>query len=146
MIDLLKQALILTGWGMGMTFLAIGALVVGMYFLTMVIKDKEDTDVDNVVEYNSPEDVGELVIGLPLDDTQRHLETPDIENIGITPNNDDQNRALAASVAVAIALSQESEDKEEETFTAIITQDAWNHYVRGRHLSQRSRYEQLKHR
>ena len=135
MTELLEQAVILTGWGMGMTFLAIGALVIGMYLMSMVIKEKTETAAD---------DTDETIADLLEEDNEETIEPLEINNGGFSINSREQYRALAASVAVALALSQESGEKEPITTTT--TPGAWNHYVRGRQLSQRSRYEQLKHR
>ncbi len=135
MTELLKQALVLTGWGMGMTFLALGALVLGMYLMTALVKDKNETHTDSDVE---------LVVGAGEDNDEGNLDHLIIENKGTARINDDQNRAAAAAVAIAIALSQESAEKQYKTPAHIAVPVAWDHYVRGRHLSQRSRYEQLR--
>ena len=135
MTELLEQAVILTGWGMGMTFLAIGALVIGMYLMSMVIKEKTETAAD---------DTDETIADLLEEDNEETIEPLEINNGGFSINSREQYRALAASVAVALALSQDSGEK--EPITSTTTPGVWNHYARGRQLSQRSRYEQLKHR
>ncbi|MBN1260183.1 MAG: OadG family protein [Anaerolineae bacterium] len=74
--ELLTQALMLTLYGMGMTFVAIGALVGGMYLLTALVPEKK------------PETAPE---------TYHETEAGDA---------DAQGRYLAAAAAVAVALAQ----------------------------------------
>jgi Na+-transporting methylmalonyl-CoA/oxaloacetate decarboxylase gamma subunit len=137
MIDLIKQSLILTGWGMGMTFLAIGALMVGMYTMTILFKEKHDPAVEDKVEdvaYDSSEE-----------DSTQHLETDDINIIRYAPQQREQYRAVAASVAVAIAIAEETR-KSQETLPLTQIPSLWDFYVRGHHVSQRTFYESRKRR
>ena len=76
MDELLKQALYLTVVGMGMTFLAIGALVASMYLMTAFIKDRPAQEEE------------------PLEEAP--LTMP-------TPAKDERYLAAAAAVAVALA-------------------------------------------
>lgn len=71
--QLLSQALQLTTWGMGVTFLTIGALVLGMYAMTAVFKD-------------APEKAEEAEIAPAA-----------------VPQSDERYLAAAAAVAVALA-------------------------------------------
>ncbi len=137
MTDLLKQALVLTVWGMGMTFLALGALVIGMYLMTALSKDRTEPH---------PESDTTMDASMEEDNIQSDFEHLIIENQVIEQNGADLNLAVAATVAVALALSLESEEKQYNTPAPIAAPAAWDHYVRGRHLSQRSHFEQLKRR
>lgn len=129
--ELLKQGLVLTGWGMGMTFLAIGALVAGMVLLTLLNKEKrepaENAELDEMGQ--SPE-----IAQIPEHFTGQHFEEDNIEV------------EMAAAAAVAIALAQMAEKQPLAHRASGGASNAWDAYVRGRHLSQRSRYEQLKSR
>ncbi len=114
--ELLNQTLYLTVVGMGMTFLAIGALVASMYLMTAFIKDRKVEE-----EPLAPED-----------------EPADVS----APESDE--RSLAAAVAVAVALATQSVATATAGGTAS-TAD-WSAYVRGQHLSMRQQYEARKRR
>ena len=77
MAELLQQALVLTVWGMGVTFATIGALVLGMYALTALLADAPESAAD---------------------------ETPDAAPAPSVP--DARQLAAVAAVAVALASAQ----------------------------------------
>jgi Na+-transporting methylmalonyl-CoA/oxaloacetate decarboxylase gamma subunit len=135
MTELLKQALTLTGWGMGMTFMSIGALVLGMYLITSLFRGKSNSQMESEEDATHTEETAYL---------DENLENTSIENDVTDGMNDQQELAAAAAVAVAMALSQETKAQKRIISNYPMNNDMWNHYVRGRHLSQRSRYEQLK--
>ena len=115
---------------MGMTFLAIGALVLGMYLMMILVKDpklvKPDSEegVDNQTDYHQ-------------EDTD---DVTDNEDPGINQPVELTTAAVAA-VAVAIALAQHT-GAQIPMSPLKAENNAWDYYVRGHHLSQRSRYEQ----
>jgi Na+-transporting methylmalonyl-CoA/oxaloacetate decarboxylase gamma subunit len=137
MIDLIKQSLILTGWGMGMTFLAIGALMVGMYTMTLLVKEKRDLLDEDKVDDSSFDFAGE--------DSTQYPETDRINIKEHVPNRGEKYRAVAASVAVAIAIADET-GKSQEASSLTQIPSIWDFYVRGRYLSQRTIYESQKKR
>ena len=108
MNELLRQALWLTVVGMGMTFAAIGTLVVGMYALTALTADKEEA--------------------APAEEQVR-VETP-----AQTQAADDVYRAAAAAVAVAIAQAHTISRTRAERGTL----SPWTSHVRRDHVSQRA--------
>ncbi|MDF1513995.1 MAG: hypothetical protein P1S60_09310 [Anaerolineae bacterium] len=130
MNELIRQALILTGWGMGMTFLAIGALVLGMFLMTILIKDRQSSNSENFMEYDS-----ELDISLPESDESAVLEN----ELDIAAHEIDM--AAVAAVTVAIAIVQQPPFQLPKLVEKTGTSDGWDHYVRGRRMSQRSQYE-----
>ncbi len=75
--ELLADSLWLTVVGMGMTFAALGTLVLGMYLMTTLFREKRALE--------------ELV--------------PAVESIAV-PSADDTARYRAAAAAVAVALAQ----------------------------------------
>ncbi len=77
--ELLKQGLWLTVMGMGLTFLAIGALVGLMYLLTALMPEQEEEETAPMAASPSPS-----------------VETDD----------DDRYRAAAAAVILALTLEQ----------------------------------------
>ncbi len=95
MIELLKQALWLTLMGMGMTFLAIGALVGLMYLLTALFPEKAEEET----AITSPAEAA--------------AETPTA--------GDDRYRAAAAAVILALTLEQarrrEAEHRPDDPWT-----------------------------
>jgi sodium pump decarboxylase gamma subunit len=111
MMSELTQALRYTLIGMGMTFGAIGALVLGMYLLTAVAgrKKKEKSEV---------------------------ADAPTSPKVAPIAETRDEARALAAAAAVAVAVSQATERQgiPEPTGTG-----QWRRYVRHHHLEQRTR-------
>ncbi len=50
MAELLQQALVVTVWGMGVTFATLGALVLGMYALTALLKDAPESAMDAALD------------------------------------------------------------------------------------------------
>ena len=137
MTDLLNQALILTVWGMGMTFAALGALVIGMYLITAWSKDKTDAHSENEELFEASAET---------DSPSSDQEYRAIENQVNVQNAEALHMAAAAGVAVALALTLESDVEKHDTPVPAAFPAAWDYYVRGRHLSQRSRFEQLRQR
>ena len=135
MTELLKQALILTGWGMGMTFLSIGALVVGMYLMTTLIRDKKNVNLASALEFDEK-----------TEESPNNIDHFTEENEDRKQINDDKYLAAAAAVAVALAVPRESETHHGNSSEIYTASAAWDHYTRGRHVSQRSRFEQLRFR
>jgi len=132
MSDLLVQGLQLTVLGMGMTFASIGALVVGMYLMTAVTRTKRSR-AD--VTLTDPGDEGERV----------SLESAALESGRLSSTGDGEDeagdrakvRAAAAAVAVALAEAEASEGAS----MPCRSDNAWDIYVRSRHLSRRTRYD-----
>jgi Na+-transporting methylmalonyl-CoA/oxaloacetate decarboxylase gamma subunit len=139
MTELLNQALTLTGWGMGMTFLALGALALAMNFMTLLFKDKTEIVHDEWAVTPEEDNVESDVDGAAKSVHNQR----DMKNLDLVNGRNDQNIAAAAAVAVAMALAQELPRQQKQS-TDIQTESAWDYFIRGRHLSQRSRYEQLK--
>ncbi|MDX9955923.1 MAG: OadG family transporter subunit [Anaerolineae bacterium] len=108
--ELLRQALVLTAIGMGMTFAAIGALVLGMYALGG-IKPRKSNEAEAVAEEAAP--AGAEAATLP--------DTADA-------------RYLAAVAAVAVARAQSVREARQP---ANVAPDQWRSHVRSRHLAQR---------
>lgn len=132
MSDLMVSALRLTLLGMGMTFLSIGALVGGMFLLTRLTMRRQTDQPQQMVTYGAETGGDERPSGLP-ESRGSNLE-------GRWDDDEERRRSVAAAVAVSMALNAESDRSpgmmREETL--------WNGYVRGLHLSARSRYESLR--
>ncbi|MBN1246716.1 MAG: OadG family protein [Anaerolineae bacterium] len=124
MSPVLSQALWLTVIGMGMTFLSIGALVGGIYLLTHLTRAKEMAPVEPASE--SSRSGTEAVFSAPADWDAAEAEP--------------RRRAVAAAVAVAMALEVDGRAVA-ATGAEIRPTSPWNAYVRGLHLSSRTRYE-----
>lgn len=112
--ELLKQALLLTAIGMGMTFAAIGALVLGMFLLGGI----------------KPRKPAEVADEEPATPVAEAAATPDTADAA--PPQD--ARYLAAVAAVAVARAQ---SVREDRRTSGVVVDQWRSYVRSRHLTQR---------
>jgi len=124
MSEVMRQALLLTAWGMGMTFSSIGALALGMYLLTYLTRERQP----------------EISPAPALDEVGR------VDTMSLAEASSDaaegRRRALAAAVAVAqavvayeqppLALHGEARPGGDEV---------WNSYARGLHLSRRAHYE-----
>jgi sodium pump decarboxylase gamma subunit len=111
MNELLRQALWLTVVGMGMTFAAIGTLVLGMYALTALTADKEEAA-----------------------SAEEQVERMETESPSQTQSDDDAYRAAAAAVAVAIAQAHTITRTRAERGTL----SPWTSHVRREHVSQRA--------
>jgi Na+-transporting methylmalonyl-CoA/oxaloacetate decarboxylase gamma subunit len=106
--ELLKQALLLTAIGMGMTFAAIGALVLGMVVLGGI----------------KPRKPAEVADEEPAASVAEAATIPDTADA----------RYLAAVAAVAVALAQSV--REDRRSSGVVV-DQWRSHVRSRHLTQR---------
>lgn len=130
MQESLRSALELTVLGMGMTFLSIGALTLGMYVMTAVFRGKDRAVVlesdqdqlagDAVAAYRE----GGATDGVPVDDEARR-------------------RAAAAAVAVAMALAETQQDASAQPawHSAVVAPELWNAFARSLHLSRRAQYD-----
>jgi len=140
----LRQALQLTGLGMGMTFASIGALVLGMLLLTRITSQRAHAVEESFGDGSD-------------------APTPAMSAAGSGPNDSiepaaDDPGALVAAAAVAVALAQDrtpaaaaaaavavavasSGPVPEAAGVRVAHVDAWNGYVRGLHLSARAGYD-----
>jgi len=100
MTDLLNQALILTLIGMGMTFGALGLLVLGMYAMTALINDNPRRK-KKATEEAPPE----KALVTRVADVVLHLAAA--ANLPAAEAEADEDRARAAVAAVALALALE---------------------------------------
>ena len=155
MTTLLNQALILTLVGMGMTFAALGLLVLGMYAMTALITDEPRRKTTPAEESPAEERIVTQAADVVL-----HLTAaarPPVAEVGA-------NRELAAVAAVSLALALEGDtpltaaEARYRAAAAAVTMavacagttpaqtnvstmpDAWNMHVRGQHLTQRQRW------
>ena len=162
MSDLVMSGLRLTLVGMGMTFLSIGALVVGMFLLTRLTREKTadqpgtGRSAGYVVTTPSSE-----VRGQVAERRQIAASGTEPESGGRSPgelgvrestlgggwdDDEERRRAVAAAVAVSLALQVASGLSP----TSICSDRAgrqeapWSVYARGLHVSSRSRYESLR--
>ena len=126
--DLWVQGLQLTVLGMGMTFAAIGALVIGMYVMTAVTRTRRP-DV-GATRTDGQEEGGRV----SLDGAALESET-----LSSAEKSGDNARYRAAVAAVAVALAEAGQRTAEEMPRQ--SGDVWDLYVRGRHLSRRMRYD-----
>lgn len=109
---LLAQGLNLTILGMGMTFLSLGALVLGMYLMTALIKDAPPEAEEDEAEFVAAPEVA----------------APDAA------------RYLAAAAAVAVALEQSAQVWTPATASAMPPARVWNTQVRSRQLIQQQQH------
>jgi len=165
MTTLLNQALILTVIGMGMTFAALGLLVLGMYAMTALI-----TDTPRRKPALSEEEQAEEVFVTRVADVVLHLAAaanlPDADTVTAPPPDEDRLRAAAAAVALALALQGDApqagssavEDDRYRAAAAAVAMavacagataapahastmpDAWNAHARAQRITQRQRW------
>jgi sodium pump decarboxylase gamma subunit len=163
MTTLLNQALILTLVGMGMTFAALGLLVLGMYAMTAFITDKPRRK-----EARTEEAQAEEVFMTQVADVVLHIASaaslPSADTVATQPQDEDRQRAAAVAVAVALEdITPQSDDAAADCrcraaaaavivalaehnpasavpATVTTTPDAWNYHARGHHLTQRQRF------
>lgn len=114
------QALWLTVIGMGMTFLSIGALVVGIYLLTRLTRPRTSAPVSHPNEAISTD--GEIRVA---------TEQPTRGSVV-----DYRRRAAAVAVATALALAE----GERRVLPEASAGAGWDAYVRARHLSSRENH------
>lgn len=141
MSSTLTAALQLTVIGMGMTFLSIGALTLGMYVLTRLTQEKEaPAPSDIALEAQA------RAMGADLEDAQ----SPDAVDLAGDPaptpsQGEDARRRQAAAAAVAVALSQHASSGPRYAVSGkdgrAVGADAWTTYVRGQLLSRRVRHD-----
>lgn len=152
MTTLLNQALLLTLVGMGMTFAALGLLVLGMYAMTALISDEprrkkapvEEAPAEEVVVTQAADVILHLATARQLDVVAGERELAAATAVALalaleadTP--DTRYRAAAAAVAMAMA----SGDAAPASTNAVAIPDAWNMHVRSQHLTQRQRFTHL---
>jgi Na+-transporting methylmalonyl-CoA/oxaloacetate decarboxylase gamma subunit len=135
MENLMRSALELTVLGMGMTFLSLGALTLGMYAMTMLFRGKDKAEV---LESDADLPVGDAVAAY------REGEFVDDAGAGEAA----RRKAAAAAVAVALALSEAESDRASKQVSrpATADQDPWNAFARSLHLSRRAHYEGRRYR
>jgi len=153
MADLLNQALILTLVGMGMTFAALGLLVLGMYAMTALITDEprrktapaEESPVEERIVTQAADVVLHLTAAArrPGAEVSENRELAAAAAVALAlalenakPHLDDRYRAAAAAVAMAAAFGGAAPVP---TNVAPMP-DAWNTHVRSQHLTQRQRF------
>ncbi len=149
MITQLNQALVLTLVGMGMTFAALGLLVLGMYAMTALITDKPRRKKASAEEAPAEEPLVTEAADVAL-----HLAATRQSGAEV-----DENRRRAAAVAVAVALEgATAEDCRYRAAAAAVAMavasasaasvptnvptmpDVWDHHVRSQYLTQRQRW------
>ncbi len=128
MNTLLNNALILTLIGMGMTFAALGLLVVGMYALTAFIKERVKEKKGVLPPAPS---MGEKSIGTG---DARYIAAAAVVSTALASQSD---KTIAAVAAVATTIAANST----AAMPAPEIPGAWNMHVRGRHLTQRKYYD-----
>jgi Na+-transporting methylmalonyl-CoA/oxaloacetate decarboxylase gamma subunit len=162
MTTLLNQALVLTLIGMGMTFAALGLLVLGMYAMTALITDeprrKKAPDEEAPVEGTLVTQVADVVLHLAaaanppdvkaeaVEDRERAAAAAvalalalegDSSHLDATPA--DRYRAAAAAVAMAVAAVCADADAVSAPTDVVTMPDAWSHHVRAQQFTGRSR-------
>jgi Na+-transporting methylmalonyl-CoA/oxaloacetate decarboxylase gamma subunit len=160
MTTLLNQALILTLIGMGMTFGALGLLVLGMYAMTALITEKprrkkvpaEEAPAEGALVTRVADVVLHLAAAASLPGAKTEVDEDreraavaavalalasegDAPQLDVTPA-DCRYRAAAAAVAMAVACADAA------TAPANISTipDAWNYHARAQQLTQRQRF------
>jgi len=154
MTTLLNQALVLTLIGMGMTFAALGLLVLGMYAMTALI-----TDEPRRKKASPEESPAEGALVTQVADVALHLTTaanlPDVAAVA----GEDRERAAAAAVTLALALEGDAaEDDRYRAAAAVVAMavacagaasapaniiampDPWSSYARGQQLTRHQRF------
>ena len=162
MTTLLNQALVLTLIGMGMTFAALGLLVLGMYAMTALITDeprrKKAPAEEAPVEGTLVTQVADVVLHLAaaanppdvkaeaVEDRERAAAAAvalalalegDSSHLDATPA--DRYRAAAAAVAMAVATASADADAVSAPTDVVAMPDAWSHHVRAQQFTGRSR-------
>jgi Na+-transporting methylmalonyl-CoA/oxaloacetate decarboxylase gamma subunit len=112
MSDLLSQALWFTLVGMGMTFAAIGALVLGMYLLTYLFPERSQEEAE-----------------VPAPPTEVEEEK------GAAREAERRRLAAVAAAAVAVAQASTAPSADEGAGGAV---DQWRSFVRSQHLTHRT--------
>ncbi len=145
----LNQALILTLVGMGMTFAALGLLVLGMYAMTALINDEprrkkapvEESPAEKVVVTQVADVILHLATARQLEVVagERDLAAATAVALALALEVDTPDtRYRAAAAAVAIAMASGDAAPASPNITAM--PDAWNTHVRSQHLTQRQRW------
>lgn len=131
-------ALQLTAVGMGMTFLAIGALTLGMYAMTRLTREKVAETAESAVPETVPDTAVASLASWAATDRSGGGDS-------VTGSPDDDRRRQAAAAAVAVALAQTAGPKARQGAPQLKSRagggDAWTYYVRGLHLSRRARHD-----
>ena len=124
MIEQVRSALQLMALGMGMTFLSLGALALGMYVMTAVLRGKEKVRLP------------ELEDDLPAAEEVAAYHEGEFAGDG-SDGEEARRRAAAAAVAVALALA----DAPPASVSSPAVQDPWNAFARSLHLSRRIQHD-----
>jgi Na+-transporting methylmalonyl-CoA/oxaloacetate decarboxylase gamma subunit len=133
----LADALMLTLTGMGMTFISIGVLTLGMYLMRALTNRKRQLPSDGPLDQGPV--AGEPVdVEVPADVAVDHHAAAAAAAVAVQRAVAAQ--AAAAAIAVAEATRRQLPERSAD-FAQCPPEQAWNTYVRGRHLSLRSRYE-----
>ncbi|HQE92912.1 MAG TPA: OadG family protein [Anaerolineae bacterium] len=151
MTTLLNQALILTLVGMGMTFGALGLLVLGMYAMTALITDKprrqKPPRAAAPAEETLVTQVADVVLHLATTAARPPLRAEEERELAAVAaviaalasedaTADARYRAAAAAVAMAVA----SDAVVQAPTPVFAMPDAWNIHVREQQLAPRQRW------
>lgn len=159
MTTLLNQALVLTLIGMGMTFGALGLLVLGMYAMTALITDKPRRKKTSAEEAQPEEALVTRVADVVL-----HLAAAsNLPDVG-AETAEDRERAAVAAVALALALEGDApqfdvtpEDRYHAAAAAVAiavacadvvptsvnistVPDVWDYHARAQHFTRHQRF------
>ena len=152
MADLLADALRLTLWGMGMTFVSLGALVGGMFLLTWVTRSQTDGRRQTRRRTGDGErpqtDGGEggLEGDAPVVDGGGRVDLAVQPELVTGDDAEGRRRAAAAAVAVAWALQARGRGRAvlPPAGGGVRGERGWDVYARGLRLAGRARYEALR--
>jgi hypothetical protein len=142
MSDLMVSALQLTVLGMGMTFLSIGALVGGMFLLTRLTTRRQTVPSlqPSLGEGGEAGKRRQIVMSSAESDGVKMQQEVVAEE-----SEEERRRAVAAAVAVSLALRSGARGFSTSSLPHREREEnPWDVYVRGLHLSARSRYDSLR--
>lgn len=144
MDTVLRQALQLTGLGMGMTFASIGALVLGMLLLIRITRKRTHAVGGSFGDgSDAPIALMSAAGGCPDDHIEPAADEPGARVAAAAVAvalAQDRTPAAAAAAAVAVAVAS-SGPVPGAAGVRVAHVDAWNGYVRGLHLSARAGYD-----
>ncbi|MBN2389196.1 MAG: OadG family protein [Anaerolineae bacterium] len=161
MTTLLNQALVLTLIGMGMTFGALGLLVLGMYAMTALITDRprrkrtatEEPPPEEALVTQVADVVLHLAAAANLPNTEVEADEDReraaaaavalalaLEDSAPHALADDRYRAAAAAVAMAVAAASAGATAVSAPASVITMPDPWSSHARGEQLTRRQRF------